>query len=175
VINARSDNVLDKPAFRNAMRRRRCLIPADGFYEWKVEGERRRPFAVRPRAGGPIPFAGLWETWTGPNGEELETAAIVTTQANRALRPLHDRMPVVLAPEAYDMWLDCRAVDAQIAAALLAPAPDNFFDAYEISPAVNRVTNDSPELLVPTSELPPAQEPEKPAKPKRDDRQGSLF
>ena len=152
VINARSDNVLDKPAFRNAMRRRRCLVPADGFYEWKVQGERRRPFAVRPRAGGPIAFAGLWETWTGPNGEELETAAIVTTQANRALRPLHDRMPVVLAP-----------------------APDNFFDAYEISPAVNRVTNDSPELLVPASELPPAPEPEKPAKPKRDDRQGSLF
>jgi len=175
VINARSDNVLDKPAFRNAIRRRRCLVPADGFYEWKVEGERRRPFAVRPRAGGPIAFAGLWETWTGPNGEELETAAIVTTQANRALRPLHDRMPVVLAPEAYDMWLDCRAVDGEIAAALLAPAPDNFFDAYEISPAVNRVTNDSPELLVPASELPPAQEPQKPAKPKRDDRQGSLF
>jgi putative SOS response-associated peptidase YedK len=174
VINARSDNVLDKPALRNAMRRRRCLIPADGFYEWKAEGDRRRPFAVRPRAGGPIAFAGLWETWTGPNGEELETAAIVTTQASRALRPLHDRMPVVLAPEAYDMWLDCRAVDAQIASALLAPAPDNFFDAYEISPAVNRVTNDSPELLVPASEQ-PAPEPEKPAKPKRDDRQGSLF
>jgi putative SOS response-associated peptidase YedK len=175
VINARSDNVLDKPAFRNAMRRRRCLVPADGFYEWKAEGDRRRPFAVRPRAGGPIAFAGLWETWTGPNGEELETAAIVTTQASRTLRPLHDRMPVVLAPEAYDMWLDCRAVDGEIASTLLAPAPDHFFDAYEISPAVNRVTNDSPELLVPASELPPAPEPEKPAKPKRDERQGSLF
>ena len=94
LINARSDSVLDKPAFRNAMRRRRCLIPADGFYEWKTEGERRKPFAVRPKAGGPIAFAGLWEVWTGPNGEELETAAIVTTQANRALRALHDRMPV---------------------------------------------------------------------------------
>ena len=179
LINARSDGVLDKPAFRNAMRRRRCLIPADGFYEWKAEGERRKPFAVRPRAGGPIAFAGLWEVWTGPNGEEFETAAIVTTQANRALRALHDRMPVVLAPETYDMWLDCRAVDAQVAAALLAPAPENFFDAYEISPAVNRVANDSPDLLLPAaaSPLPPAPEPaaEKPPKPKRDDRQGSLF
>ena len=175
MINARAETLASRAPFNAALERRRCLIPADGFYEWKVEGERRRPFAVRPRAGGPIAFAGLWETWTGPNGEELETAAIVTTQANRALRPLHDRMPVVLAPEAYDMWLDCRAVDGEIAAALLAPAPDNFFDAYEISPAVNRVTNDSPELLVPASELPPAPEPEKLVKPKRDDRQGSLF
>src|SRR5262249_18479487 len=176
VINARSDNVLDKPAFRNAMRGRRWLVPADGFYEWKVEGERRRPFAVRPRAGGPIAFAGLWEVWTGPNGEEVETAAIVTTQANRMLRPLHDRMPVVLAPEAYDMWLDCRNVDANGASALIAPPPDDLFEAYEVSPAVNRADNDSPELLTPASALPP--EPEKPAvraKPKRDDRQGSLF
>jgi putative SOS response-associated peptidase YedK len=177
VINARSDSVLDKPAFRAAMRRRRCLVPADGFYEWKVEGDRRRPFAIRPKAGGPIAFAGLWEVWIGPNGEELETAAIVTTQANRALRPLHDRMPVVLAPEAYEMWLDCRKVDAELASALLTPAPDNFFDAYEVSPAVNRTTNDSPDVLVPASQL-PSPEPEPPAakaKPKRDDRQGSLF
>jgi putative SOS response-associated peptidase YedK len=176
LINARGDSVRDKPAFKAAMRWRRCLVPADGFYEWKSEGERRRPFAIRPRAGGPIAFAGLWEVWTGPNGEEVETAAIVTTQANRTLRPLHDRMPVVLAPEAYDMWLDCRTVDDHVAAALLAPAPDNFFDAYEVSPAVNRTANDSPELLVPASALPP--QPEKPAvraKPTPDDRQGSLF
>jgi putative SOS response-associated peptidase YedK len=175
IINARDDGVLGKPAFRNAMRYRRCLIPADGFYEWKTEGERRRPFAIVPNAGGPIAFAGLWETWTGPNGEEVETAAIVTTRANRALMPMHDRMPVVLTPEAYDLWLDCRSVDAQTAAALLVPAPDDFFKAYEVSPAVNRTANDAPELLLPASEAPPAPEPEKPAKPKRDDRQGSLF
>jgi putative SOS response-associated peptidase YedK len=176
IINARGDSVLDKPAFRAAMRYRRCLVPADGFYEWNAEGDRRRPFAIRPRAGGPIAFAGLWEVWTGPNGEEVETAAIVTTQANRMLRPLHDRMPVVLAPDAYDIWLDCRNVDANVASALIAPAPENLFEAYEVSPAVNRADNDSPELLTPASALPP--EPEQPddkAKPKRDDRQGSLF
>jgi putative SOS response-associated peptidase YedK len=176
VINARGDSVLDKPAFRAAMRWRRCLVPADGFYEWKIDGERRRPFAVRPRSGGPIAFAGLWEVWTGPNGEEVETAAIVTTQANRTLRPLHDRMPVVLAPEAYDMWLDCRNVRADVASALIAPAPENFFEAYEVSPAVNRTANDSADLLVPAAELP--REPEgvvKQTKPKEDDRQGSLF
>ena len=177
LINARSDSVLDKPAFRAAMRWRRCLVPADGFYEWKTDGERKRPFAARPTAGGPIAFAGLWEVWTGPNGEEVETAAIITTQANRTLAPLHDRMPVVLAPEAYDMWLDCRRVDADTASALLVPAPESFFETYEVSPAVNRTANDTPDLLTPASALPPA-EPAKPAvkaKSKPDGRQGSLF
>src|SRR3954464_3837268 len=85
LINARGESVLDKTAFRNAMKRRRCLIPADGFYEWKNEGKLRRPFYVRPKHGGPMAFAGLWETWTGPNGKEMDTAVIITTQANRML------------------------------------------------------------------------------------------
>ena len=97
----------EKPAFRAAMKRRRCLIPADGFYEWQAAGERKRPFYVRAKSGAPFAFAGLWETWTGPNGEELETAAIVTTRANRTLSPIHDRMPVIVPPEAFDLWLDC--------------------------------------------------------------------
>ena len=87
------------------MRRRRCLVPADGFYEWKREGGRNRPYCVRPKQEGPIAFAGLWESWMGPNGEEMETAAIVTTAANREL--LHERMPVIVPPEAFDLWLDC--------------------------------------------------------------------
>src|SRR5882724_11953550 len=95
LINARGESVNDKPAFRNAMKRRRCLFPADGFYEWRQEGSARRPFHVRRKGGGPMAFAGLWETWMGPNGEEMETAAIVTTTANRTLAPIHDRMPVV--------------------------------------------------------------------------------
>ena len=95
LINARGESVLHKPAFRNAMRRRRCLIPADGFYEWS-DGAPRQPYFVRPKAGGPIAFAGLWETWTGPNGEEVDTAAIVTTPANRSLAAIHDRMPVIV-------------------------------------------------------------------------------
>jgi putative SOS response-associated peptidase YedK len=151
LINARGESVNEKPAFRNAMRRRRCLFPADGFYEWKDEGGRKRPYCVRPKDGEPIAFAGLWETWMGPNGEEMETAAIVTTAANRELGPLHERMPVVVSPDAFDLWLDCSKVDATTAAVAIAPAPEGVLEAYEISPAVNRTTNEGPELIEPVS------------------------
>ncbi len=174
LINARAEAVLDKPAFRNAMRRRRCLIPADGFYEWKQEGTRRRPYFAATKA--PIGFAGLWEPWMGPNGEEMETACIITTAANRTLRHLHDRMPAVIPPEAFDLWLDCGRVDAETAAALLMPAPDDLFEAYEISTAVNRAANDSSELIEPVA--PGAELVEtkpKRAKPQKDDGQASLF
>jgi putative SOS response-associated peptidase YedK len=185
LINARGESVNEKPAFRNAMRRRRCLFPADGFYEWKDEGGRKRPFCVRPKNGEPIAFAGLWETWMGPNGEELETAAIVTTAANRELAALHDRMPVVLAPDAFDLWLDCRKVDAMTATALITPARPGLLDAYEISSAVNRADNDGPALIEPASAQtagaeaasePSGGTPAKRAKaPKKDERQSSLF
>jgi putative SOS response-associated peptidase YedK len=176
LINARGESVLDKPAFRNAMRRRRCLVPADGFYEWKAEGGRKRPHFIRPRGGGPIAFAGLWESWMGPNGEEVETACIVTTRSNRSLRDLHDRMPVVIAPEAFELWLDCAHVDAEVAAALIAPAPETLFTAYEISTAVNRTADDRPELIAPVQPAPVAPAvPPKAAKPRRNDDQGSLF
>ncbi len=180
LINARGESVLDKPAFRNAMKRRRCLIPADGFYEWQAGGERKRPFYVRAKAGGPLAFAGLWETWTGPNGEELETAAIVTTRANRTLAAIHDRMPVVVPPEAFDLWLNSKDVDATIAAALIAPAPDNLLEAYEISTDVNRVANDNPKLIERVAPGEPAPAPVKPAAQratavKKDDGQGALF
>jgi putative SOS response-associated peptidase YedK len=155
LINARSENVLEKPAFRNAMRRRRCLFPADGFYEWKSEINRKRPFLVHPRDGGPVAFAGLWEDWMGPNGEELQTACIVTTAANRTLMPLHDRMPAVIPPEAFDLWLDNANVEATTAAALLTPAPEKLFEAYEVSNAVNRAENDSPNLIEPVAVAPP--------------------
>jgi putative SOS response-associated peptidase YedK len=182
LINARGESVNEKPAFRLAMRRRRCLFPADGFYDWRQEGRHRRPFFVRPRLGGPIAFAGLWETWTGPNGEEMETAAIVTTTANRALASIHDRMPVVIAPDAFDFWLDCRKVDAEIAAALITPARDDMLEVYEISPAVNQVANDSAELIqpvkTPVSAAGPADKPgakEKTLAGGKNDDQGSLF
>ena len=149
IVNARGESVNDKPAFRSAMKYRRCLIPADGFYEWQKAGERKRPFFVRAKSGGPLAFAGLWESWTGPNGEELETAAIVTTRASRALSPIHERMPVVVPPEAFVLWLDCAHVDAETAAALIAPTPDDLLEAYEISTAVNRVANDNPRLIEP--------------------------
>src|SRR5262245_48400170 len=149
LINARGESVLDKPAYRNAMRRRRCLFPVDGFYEWKRAGERRTPYFVRPKGGGPMAFAGLWETWIGPNGEEMETAAIVTTQANGTLAPLHDRMPVIVAPDAFDFWLDAAKVDGETAAALIAPARVDLLEAYEVSPAVNHHANDTPALIEP--------------------------
>lgn len=149
VINARGESVNDKPAFRNAMRYRRCLFPADGFYEWRVEGRARRPFHVRRKDGAPLAFAGLWEAWMGPNGEEMETAAIVTTQANRTCAAVHDRMPVIVPPEAFDFWLDCATVDATTASALIAPAPEDVLEVVEVSPAVNRVANDAPELIEP--------------------------
>ena len=177
LINARGESVLDKPAFRNAMKRRRCLFPADGFYEWKREGDRKQPYFVRLKSGQPMAFAGLWETWSGPNGEELETAAIVTTAASRSIAHIHDRMPVIVAPEAFDFWLDPN-VDARTAAAVIAPAPDAALEAYEVSSAVNRTANDSPDLLEPlrqpeTVEAAPAAPKRK--KPHKDDGQTSLF
>jgi putative SOS response-associated peptidase YedK len=188
LINARGESVLDKPAFRNAMRRRRCLIPTDGFYEWQA-GTPKRPYFVRGKRGAdgsapPLAFAGLWETWTGPNGEEIDTAAIVTTAANRTLSAIHDRMPVFVAREAFDLWLDCANVEANVAAALIRPAADTLLEAYEISTAVNRVANDSAALIVPlagasAAVAPPAASAPaakaKPKKPKTPDDQASLF
>ena len=179
LINARGESVNDKPAFRAAMRRRRCLFPADGFYEWKEEGGRKRPYFVRTKSGSPMAFAGLWETWNGRNGEEQETAAIVTTQANRTCAAIHDRMPAIVPPEAFDLWLDCGKVDAQIAAALIAPAPEGLLEVYEVSPAVNRVANDALALIVPAVETiaTPVEEPQPARRPRRrkDGAQGSLF
>jgi putative SOS response-associated peptidase YedK len=146
LINARGESVIDKPSFRNAMRRRRCLIPADGFYEWS-DSAPRRPYFVRPKAGGPIAFAGLWETWTGPNGEEVDTATVITTPANRLLAAIHDRMPVIVAPDAFSLWLDCAKVDEVTAAALIVPAAETLLEYYEVSNAVNRAANDSAELI----------------------------
>jgi putative SOS response-associated peptidase YedK len=178
LINARGETVNDKPAFRNAMKRRRCLVPADGFYEWKRDGATKRPYYIRRKDGAPFAFAGLYETWIGPNGEELDTAAIVTTAANRVLTPIHDRMPVILTPDAYEMWLDTRNVDAETAAALIAPAQNELFEAYEISPLVNRVANDVPEVQAPFTapEEAPKPAPKKVARRQpADDGQTSLF
>lgn len=187
VINARGESVLDKPAFSNAMKRRRCLIPADGFYEWQATGGRKQPYYVRAKSGAPLAFAGLWETWTGPNGEELDTVAIITTTANRTLAAIHARMPVIVPEEAFDLWLNCADVDAETAAALIVPAPDDLLEAYEISTAVNRVANDNPKVLerlsggaesvsVPQPEPKPARpQRAKSEKAKKDDGQGALF
>ena len=178
LINARGESVNEKPAFRNAMKRRRCLFPADGFYEWRAEGSRKRPFFAHPTTPGPIAFAGLWETWTGPNGEEMETAAIITTDANRTLATVHHRAPVIVPPAAFDLWLDCANVDAKTAAALIATAPEGSMAVREISPAVNRVANDSPALLepyAPALELAAAPKAARRVSRKTGGDQGSLF
>jgi len=190
LINARGESVLTKPAFRNAVRRRRCLIPTDGFYEWQAAkpGAPKRPYLVRAKrradsSAQPLAFAGLYETWIGPNGEELDTATIVTTAANRTLAAIHDRMPVFVPEEAFDLWLDCANVEAEVAAALIRPADEGLLEAYEISTAVNRVANDSEALLQPVSvaAAAPARPAAAPAKPggtkksKIPDDQASLF
>jgi putative SOS response-associated peptidase YedK len=182
LINARGESLTEKPAFRAAVKRRRCLIPADGFYEWRAAGPRKQPYYVRAKSGAPLAFAGLWETWTGPNGEELETAAIVTTRANRTLAPIHERMPVVVPPDAFDLWLDCANVDAETAAVVIAPAPDDLLEAYEVSTAVNRTANDNAQLVerwtapADVEQVPKAAAPRAPRKRvKKDDGQGALF
>jgi putative SOS response-associated peptidase YedK len=147
LFNARGESLLDKPAFSAAMKYRRCLIPADGFYEWKATGTGKQPYFVCASSRRPFAFAGLWETWIGPNGEELETATIVTTRANRMLADIHERMPVIVPPEAFDLWLDCRNVDAETAAAVVAPAAEDLLEAYEVSTAVNRAANEGPQLV----------------------------
>jgi putative SOS response-associated peptidase YedK len=186
LINARGESVNDKPAFRNAMKRRRCLFPADGFYEWKAIAGRKIPFFARSKNGGLLAFAGLWETWTGPNGEEMETAAIITTDANNEMAHVHHRAPVIVSPEAFDFWLDADNVDAKTAAAALGPAPNGSMEVYEVSTAVNRVANDSPALIEPHHAGPepaPAPAAEPAVKPKlkgrrkrgKNDGQASLF
>ena len=181
LINARGESLTDKPAFRTAMKYRRCLVPADGFYEWKALGQRKQPYFVRARAGGPLAFAGLWETWIGPNGEELETAAIVTTRANHMLADIHERMPVVVPPDAFNLWLDCARVDAETALTLVAPAPEGLLEAYQVSTDVNRTANDNAKLVEPWS---PITEPEhrqgqsenrRHGDTKKDNGQGVLF
>jgi putative SOS response-associated peptidase YedK len=192
IINARGEGVVEKPAFRAAMKRRRCLIPADGFYEWKAGTPRKQPFFIHTTSGVPLAFAGLWETWTGPNGEELDTAAIITTGANETLAPLHDRMPVIIPPESFDAWLGKgeieENVDAKLAEMLIRSAPGELLEAYPVSTEVNRVANDNPKLLdlfTGTLEAEPARntarpkagktQAAKPEKPKKTDRQGALF
>ena len=177
LFNARGESAADKPAFKAAMKRRRCLIPADGFYEWRTSST-RQPFYIHARAGGPMAFAGLWETWMGPNGEELETAAIVTTTANRTLRPIHERMPVIVQPGQFDLWLGGRDEDTTAASTLIRSAPDDLLEAYPVSTEVNRVANDNPKLVEAAAEMtqaPPKQKRVAAKAPAKDGGQGVLF
>jgi putative SOS response-associated peptidase YedK len=183
LINARAETVLEKSAFKNAMKRRRCLIPADGYYEWQVSDQRKRPHFIHRRDGGLIGLAGLAETWIGPNGEELDTVAIVTAPASADLAVLHHRVPVAIRPGDFDRWLACSADDAEAVMALLTPPDEGEFVWYEISTRVNRVANDDAQLILPITAEEMAAEAPLPAKKAAlrkpavasDDGQGSLF
>lgn len=164
MINARAEQVAERPAFRDAFKYRRCLVPASGFYEWQARGKGpKQPFLagpgeIRPGDDSLIAFAGLWETWLGADGSEIDTAAIVTTDANDLLRPIHDRMPVVLEQQDFAAWLSQKTDPAE-AQALLKPAPEALFRLTPVSRRVNSVENDDPGLLEPMREA-PEREPE---------------
>ena len=147
LINARSETATEKASFKAAMRHRRTLVPASGFYEWQREG-RQRPQAywVRPRDGDIVAFAGLWETFSAADGSEIDTGAIMTTRANTAIGHIHHRMPVVVRPESFERWLDCRTREPRDVLDLLEPVEDDFFEAIPVSDRVNKVANIGPDL-----------------------------
>jgi putative SOS response-associated peptidase YedK len=184
LINARAESVKEKPAFKNAIRRRRCLIPADGYYEWHASGGIKRPYFIHRRDGRPVGFAGVAECWVGPNGEEVDTVAIVTAPASADLAVLHHRVPVTITPDEFEFWLDCRSDEAETVTPLMRGPEEGEFVWHEISSRVNRVANDDAQLILPiTAEQREAEQsrPAKKASPRKaavadpDDGQGSLF
>jgi putative SOS response-associated peptidase YedK len=184
LFNARSETVLQKPAFKNAIRRRRSLIPADGYYEWHDQGGRRRPYFIHRRDRRPVGFAALAETWMGPNGEEIDTVAIITAPASADLARLHHRVPVTISPEAFERWLDCRNDDVSLAMPLLKGPAVGEFAWHEVSTRVNHAANDDAQLLLPITDEERAAEAPTPKRgaPRKsppttteDDGQGSLF
>jgi len=177
LINARGESVAEKPSFRSAFKRRRGIMPADGFYEWhRPDNGPKQPFNMRLKESGLFAMAAIWETWVAPDGSELETCAIITTSANKTLEPIHHRMPVILAQADWAAWLETPEEDAREVLPLLRPAPDELLEAYTISTRVNRVANQGPELLQPVEATPAPKKEAKPEKPpKKDPEQGSLF
>ncbi|HEY9877898.1 MAG TPA: SOS response-associated peptidase [Leptolyngbyaceae cyanobacterium] len=154
LINARAETVAEKPSFRNAFKRRRCLIVADGFYEWKTDpdSKAKQPYYFQLQEHDLFAFAGLWEQWTDPqSGGELETCTILTTAANAVLEPVHDRMPVILPQEHYEAWLDPDFYDPSALQALLQPYDAEAMQSYAVSKAVNSPKNDSSACLEPVS------------------------
>lgn len=164
LFNARSESAAEKGTFRAAMRHRRALVPASGFYEWKREGRNRaQAYWVRPRAGGVVAFAGLMEMWHEPGGSEMDTGAILTTAANSDIAHIHQRMPVVIHPREFSRWLDCRTQEPRDVADLLRPAEPGFFEAVPVSDKVNKVANVGPDIQERVEPLGPGGEASRPA------------
>jgi putative SOS response-associated peptidase YedK len=148
-INAKAETVAEKPSFRSAFKKRRCLIVATGFYEWQVQGRTKQPMWIGLRSKRPFAFAGLWEQWTPAEGELLETCTIITTEPNDLMAPIHNRMPVILAPTSYDQWLDPTFQHVEPLKALLRPYPSEELTAYSVSTLVNNPRHDAPQCLDP--------------------------
>ena len=153
MINARAETLAERPSFRVAFRRRRCLVVADSFYEWKRDGRSRTPMRISLESGELFAFAGLWESWKSPEGRRIQSCAIVTTEANDFLAPIHDRMPVILPPDAEPMWLAPDVQDTDALSELLAPYPSDLMSAYEVSSVVNSAANDVPECIAPVRRM----------------------
>jgi putative SOS response-associated peptidase YedK len=151
MINARAETVDTKPAYRTAFKHRRCLIPTEGFYEWKKKGRTKTPFLIRRKDGEPFGMAGLWERWHGKDDETIESCTIIVTEANALVRDLHDRMPVIVAPEDYAAWLDPQNTDAEGLRKMLPPADSAPWTLVEVSRKVNSPKNDSPDLIEPVA------------------------
>ncbi len=151
LINARAETIFEKPSFKNAIRRRRCLFPLDGFYEWYRGAPRRQAYYVRARDHGLYAIGGVWEYWTSADGSELESAAMITTEANGTLAPIHHRMPVIIAPSEFDRWLSTDETEAREVSDLLAPSSDDLLEAVAISDRVNKVANDDPDVQTPVT------------------------
>ncbi len=152
MINARSETAADKPSFRSALRQRRCVVVADGFYEWQRDGETKRPHCIRMREGHPFGMAGLWESWSGQDDEVLETFTILTTAPNELMAPIHDRMPVILPRSQHDRWLSPDLTDPGQVSCLLRPFDSDQMMAFEVSSRVNSPRNNDPDCMRPASE-----------------------
>ncbi len=149
MINARSETAATKPAFRDALKSRRCLIPADGFYEWKRDGKNKQPYCFEVSEGELFAFAGLWDRWKNPSGEWVKTCSILTTTPNAVTAPVHDRMPVILGPDAYELWLDAGMTNVAAASDLLKPFDARQMRCYPVSTRINSVVNDDEECSKP--------------------------
>jgi len=153
--NARAEGIEAKPAFREAVRKRRCVVPASGFYEWQTVGRLKQPWFFQMRDENPFVFAGLWERWRSEDGVELQTCSLITTTPNDLVRPLHDRMPVILRGGTIDTWLDSNIAEPAKLAPLFAPLAADEMKATPVSARVNSVRNDGPECLEPATPLAP--------------------
>jgi putative SOS response-associated peptidase YedK len=150
MINARAETLATSSAFRASFLKRRCVIPADGFYEWRRVGGKKQPFLIHAPDDRPLAFAGLWAPWKDPaSGDWVLSAAVVTTKANETVAQLHDRMPVILAPDAWRLWADPEIRDEDLLADLFRPAADDLLELVPVSPLVNNANNEGPELLIP--------------------------